>query len=87
NPNLWYPNNSIYGKPYLYRVIHSVSIDGVVVDTTESPLGIRTITWDQNFPIINGHPHYLWGASGRYDYPALGSAVPPELQWRDLNLL
>lgn len=87
NPTLWYPNNSIYGKPYLYRVIHSVSIDGVVVDTAETPLGIRTITWDQNFPIINGHPHYLWGASGRYDYPALGSAVPPELQWKDLSLL
>ncbi|CAD6547052.1 Beta-galactosidase [Paraburkholderia sabiae] len=87
NPNLWYPNNSIYGKPYLYHVIHTVSIDGVVVDTAESPLGIRTITWDQNFPIINGHPHYLWGASGRYDYPALGSAVPAELQWKDLSLL
>ncbi len=87
NPTLWYPNNSIYGKPYMYRVIHSVSINGVVVDSTQSPLGIRTITWDSNFPIINGHPHYLWGASGRYDYPALGSAVPPELQWKDLNLL
>jgi len=87
NPTLWYPNNSIYGHPYMYRVIHSVSINGVVVDTKESPLGIRTITWDSNFPIINGHPHYLWGASGRYDYPALGSAVPPNLQWQDLSLL
>lgn len=87
NPTLWYPNNSTFGHPYMYRVIHSVSVNGVVVDTKESPLGIRTITWDQNFPIINGHPHYLWGASGRYDYPALGSAVPPELQWADLNLL
>ncbi|MFT0174487.1 beta-1,3-glucanase family protein [Paraburkholderia mimosarum] len=87
NPTLWYPNNSIYGHPYMYRVIHSVSMNGVVVDTKESPLGIRTITWDNNFPIINGHPHYLWGASGRYDYPALGSAVPPNLQWQDLYLL
>ncbi|TKC86305.1 glycoside hydrolase family 2 [Trinickia terrae] len=87
NPNLWYPNNSTFGRPYLYRVIHSVSINGTVVDTTESPLGIRTISWDENFPSINGHPHHLWGASGRYDYPALGSAVPEELQWRDLNLL
>lgn len=87
NPTLWYPNNSVYGHPYMYRVIHSVSMNGVVVDAKETPLGIRTITWDQNFPIINGHAHYLWGASGRYDYPALGSAVPPELQWRDLYLL
>ncbi|MBN3725617.1 DUF4982 domain-containing protein [Burkholderia sp. Ac-20379] len=87
NPTLWYPNNSIYGRPYLYHVIHSVSVNGVVVDTKQSPLGIRTITWDHNFPIINGHPHYLFGASGRYDYPALGSAVPEDLQWQDLSLL
>ena len=86
-PTLWYPNNSIYGKPYMYRVLHTVSIGGTVVDATETPLGIRTITWDQDFPIINGKPHFLWGASGRYDYPALGSAVPEEQQWRDLSLL
>lgn len=87
NPTLWYPNNSTWGKPYLYTVIHTVSINGVVVDATSTPLGIRTITWDQNFPIINGHPHHLWGASGRYDYPALGSAMPEEQKWRDVELL
>ncbi|MES2163323.1 MAG: discoidin domain-containing protein [Pseudomonadota bacterium] len=86
-PTLWYPNNSVYGKPYLYHVLHSVSIAGNVVDAVSTPLGIRTISWDQNFPIINGHPHYLWGASGRYDYPALGSAMPAEQKWRDLRLL
>ncbi|MCK9689028.1 discoidin domain-containing protein [Scleromatobacter humisilvae] len=87
NPTLWYPNNSTWGKPYLYKVIHTVSVNGVVVDATSTPLGIRTITWDQNFPIINGHPHHLWGGSGRYDYPALGSAVPEEQKWRDVELL
>ncbi len=84
NPTLWYPNNSTYGKPYLYRVYHIVSVNGVVMDATTSPLGIRTITWDANFPYFNGHAHYLWGGSGRYDYPALGSSVPDEQQWRDL---
>ncbi len=87
NPTLWYPNNSPWGKPYLYTVIHTVSVNGTVVDATSTPLGIRTITWDQNFPIINGHPHHLWGASGRYDYPALGSAMPEEQKWRDVSLL
>ena len=87
NPTLWYPNNSTFGKPYLYTVIHTVSLNGVVVDATSTPLGIRTITWDANFPIINGHPHHLWGGSGRYDYPALGSAVPEEQKWRDVQLL
>ncbi|AXC12578.1 Beta-galactosidase [Acidisarcina polymorpha] len=87
NPTLWYPNNSTYGKPYLYKVYHIVSVNGVVVDAAQSPLGIRTITWDHNFPYFNGHPMYLWGASGRYDYPALGSSVPEEQQWRDLAQL
>ncbi len=84
NPTLWYPNNSTFGKPYMYKVYHIVSVNGVVVDSAVSPLGIRTITWDANFPYFNGHAHYLWGGSGRYDYPALGSAVPDEQQWRDL---
>jgi beta-galactosidase/beta-glucuronidase len=87
NPTLWYPNNSTAGKPYMYKVVHTVSIDGVVVDAVTSPLGIRTISWDQNFPLINGVAHYLWGGSGRYDYPALGSAMPAEQKWRDLSLL
>ncbi len=84
NPTLWYPNNSTFGTPYMYRVYSIVSVNGQVVDSVQSPLGIRTITWDSNFPYFNGHPMYLWGGSGRYDYPALGSSVPEEQQWRDL---
>ena len=84
NPTLWYPNNSTFGTPYLYRVYHIVSVNGIVVDSTQSPLGIRLITWDHNLPYFNGHAMYLWGGSGRYDYPALGSSVPEEQQWRDL---
>jgi beta-galactosidase len=87
NPTLWYPNDVPYGKPYLYRVWHIVQVGGAVVDAVQSPLGIRTITWNSDQPVINGHPVYLQGASGRYDYPALGTAVPEEQQWRDLQLL
>jgi hypothetical protein len=85
NPTLWYPNNSIYGTPYMYSVNHIVSVNGVVVDVAQSPLGVRTITWDTNYPYFNGHQMYLWGGSGRYDYPGLGSSVPEEQQWRDLT--
>ncbi len=86
NPTLWYPAGSAFGKPYMYRVYHIVKVNGNVVDVFESPLGIRVITWDKNFPYINGHQHYMWGVSGRYDYPALGTAVPEEQQWRDVKL-
>ncbi|HEY0195508.1 MAG TPA: discoidin domain-containing protein [Kofleriaceae bacterium] len=85
-PTLWYPNNSTFGKPYLYRVFHVVSVNGVVVDSTQTTLGVRTITWDKSLPYFNGHAMFLWGGSGRYDYPALGSSVPEEQQWRDLQL-
>ncbi|MGD0941422.1 MAG: fibronectin type III domain-containing protein, partial [Terracidiphilus sp.] len=84
NPTLWYPNNSIYGTPYMYKVYHIVSVNGVVVDSAQSPLGIRTITWDTNFPYFNGHAMYLWGGASRYDYPGLGSSVPDEQWWRDM---
>lgn len=84
NPTLWYPNNSTFGKPYLYKVYHIISVNGTVVDSAQSPLGIRVITWDNNFPYFNGHLTYLWGGSGRYDYPALGSSVPDEQVWRDV---
>jgi beta-galactosidase len=87
NPHLWYPNNSAFGRPYMHRVIHVVKTGAAVRDVFESPLGIRTITWDKDFPYINGKKHLLWGASGRYDYPALGSAVPTEQKWRDIKLL
>ncbi|HUI91124.1 MAG TPA: DUF4982 domain-containing protein [Chitinivibrionales bacterium] len=86
-PHLWYPNNSIYGKPYMYKVYHIVQIGGAVVDIFRSPLGIRVITWNKDFPLFNGHPHYLWGGASRYDYPALGSAVPAEVQWRDAKIM
>jgi beta-galactosidase len=86
NTHLWYPAASIYGKPYLYKVYHIVKVGGTTVDVFESPLGIRVITWDKDFPYINGHQHYAWGASGRYDYPALGTALPAEQEWRDVKI-
>lgn len=87
NPKLWYPNASAYGKPNMHKVYHIVKIGTTTVDVFESPLGIRTITWDKDFPYINGHQHYLYGAVGRSDYPGLGNALPAEIEWRDVKLL
>jgi hypothetical protein len=87
NPKLWYPNNSPYGKPNMHRVYHIVKVGGTTVDVFETDFGIRVITWDKDFPYINGKKHLLYGASARYDYPALGTALPPEVEWRDAKLL
>jgi hypothetical protein len=86
NPHLWYPNNSTFGTPYMYKVYHIVKAGTTTLDVFQTPLGIRTITWDANFPYFNGNKHYLWGASNRYDYPALGTAIPTEQVWRDIKL-
>jgi beta-galactosidase len=87
NPKLWYPNNSIYGKPNMHKVYHIVKVNGTTIDVFQSALGIRVITWDKDFPYINGKKHFLWGASSRYDYPALGTALPPEVEFRDAKIL
>ena len=87
NPHLWYPNASPYGGPYMYKVYHIVKIGGTTVDVFQSPLGIRKVTYDANYAYINGKQHFLWGAAGRYDYPALGTAIPEEQQWRDVKLV
>jgi fructose-specific component phosphotransferase system IIB-like protein len=87
NPHLWYPNNSTYGTPYMHTVYHIVKVGGTTVDVFQTPFGIRTITWDANFPYINGHKHCLYGASARYDYPALGTALSPEVEYRDAQIL
>ena len=86
-PHLWYPAWSPYGKPYLYTVRSLVKVKGKVVDVFESPLGIRTVTWNDHYPLINGKKHLFWGFGQRYEYPALGSAVPEEQQWRDICLI
>ena len=87
SPKLWYPAASPWGKPNMYRVYHIVKIGTTTVDVFESPLGIRVITWNNDFPVINGHPHYMPGGASRYDYPALGSAVPEDIQWREAKLM
>ena len=87
NPHLWYPNNSPFGTPYMHKVYHILKVNGTTVDVFTDDYGIRVVTWDANFPYINGHKHLLYGASARYDYPALGTALPPEVEWRDAKLL
>ena len=87
NPHLWYPNNSPYGGPYLYKIYSTVIDSNTPVDVFETPLGIRNITWDKDFPYFNGHKHLLWGAALRQDYPGLGNGVPVEQRWRDMKLL
>jgi Glycoside hydrolase family 2 C-terminal domain 5/Glycosyl hydrolases family 2/Domain of unknown function (DUF4982)/Glycosyl hydrolases family 2, TIM barrel domain/Glycosyl hydrolases family 2, sugar binding domain len=86
-PSLWYPNASEFGKPYLYRAVSSVHVNGKEVDNLETHFGIRTLSWDDDYGYVNGKKHLLKGFGQRNTYPALGSAVPAELQWNEVRLI
>ena len=87
NPTLWYPNNSPYGKPAIHKLQTEIYIGGVLVDRTTTDFGIRMITWDDDYCYVNGKKHLLIGFGSRNTYPALGAAVPAEIQWRDVKYM
>ena len=78
NPTLWSPD-----YPYLYNVVTNVKLDGTVVDTTDTPLGIRI--WDFSYDYgfqINGYNLKLkgWGQKSTNEWPGLASALPDWLE-------
>ncbi len=72
HPKLWSP-----GHPDLYHLETMVKKDGVVVDETSTPFGIRTFAFDpaKGFS-INGEGMKLKGVCLHIDAGALGDAVP-----------
>jgi beta-galactosidase len=85
HPQLWEPD-----YPYLYHVICSVDVGGQTVDTSEIPLGIRTVHWDINNGFsINGHHLKLhgWGQRPTDEWPGLGTAQPDWVHFFTLKLM
>ena len=68
NPELWWPNG--YGKQNLYKVEVKAIKDGIVTDTNEKKVGLRTITlcrekdeWGESFcHEVNGIKIFAMGA-------------------------
>lgn len=85
NPQLWEPE-----YPYLYKAVVTLRSGGKAVDSTDLPLGIRTVKWtaDRGF-FINGHHEKLhgWGQKPTDEWPALGAAQPDWLHYFTLNLM
>ena len=78
-PQLW----SIR-KPYLYRVVTTLKEAGRVLDSTETPFGIRTIRFKPEKGLfLNGEPVKIQGVCNHQDFAGVGVAVPDTLQaWR-----
>ena len=82
-PKLWSPDT-----PYLYQVLTEVRSEDKVVDTYETPFGIRSIefTADRGF-LLNGKPLIIKGTCNHQDFAGLGAALPDRVIEYKIRLL
>jgi beta-galactosidase len=86
NPRLWgVPPRQ---TPNRYVAITTVRHDGAIVDTCETPFGIRTLRFDPNAGFfLNGEHLKLNGVCNHHDLGALGAAIHVRALQRQLELL
>jgi beta-galactosidase len=83
SPKLWSPST-----PSMYKAISEVSVDGKVVDTYETPFGIRTIDWDsEQGLLLNGRSIKIKGTNLHHDMGILGAAFNARSWERRLAVL
>ncbi len=83
SPNLWSP-----GNPYLYKVKSTIKLDGKVMDSIESPLGVRWFEWQEYDNLkLNGKEVFIRGINRHQDIKSYGYAVPNELHVRDFEMI
>ena len=76
NPRLWSTES-----PYMYNVYTEVMQGNRVVDTYETPIGIRHIAFDPDKGFfLNGQHVKLKGVNMHQDHPGVGSGIPDALQ-------
>jgi len=82
-PRLWSVDD-----PYLYRVQSTVQEGEQVVDTYETPLGIRSIAFDADRGfLLNGQRVKINGVCLHHDGGCVGAAVPERVWERRLETL
>jgi beta-galactosidase len=83
SPNLWSVEN-----PYLYTLKSEVLKDGVVIDSAETQIGIRSISFDaENGFRLNGVTVKLKGGCVHHDCGLIGSAAYDRAEERKVELL
>jgi beta-galactosidase len=83
NPKLWSPQS-----PNLYVAVTTVTQNGNIVDSYETPFGIRTFRYDPNAGLfVNGEHIKLNGVCNHLDLGALGTAVNFRALQRQLEML
>lgn len=80
---LWSPN-----APNRYVAVTTVRQNDAVVDTYETPFGIRKITYDPDQGLfVNGEHYKLNGTCNHHDLGALGTALNVRALQRQLQML
>jgi beta-galactosidase len=83
NPRLWSPDSS-----RLYSAVSEIYVNGSLSDRTETPFGIRTISFDiTNGFSLNGKPLKLKGGCVHHDNGPLGSKAFDRAEERRVELL
>jgi beta-galactosidase len=83
HPQLW-----ALKSPHRYVAVTSVTRDGLLADTYETPFGIRTIAFTANGGfLLNGEHVPIQGVCLHHDLGALGSAVNARALERHLEIL
>ena len=83
HPRLWSPDT-----PVLYRLVSTVLVEAKVVDQTQTPFGIRSISFDagKGF-LLNGQSVKLRGGCVHHDNGPLGSCTYDRAEERRVELL
>lgn len=85
-PRLWGPPPQ--QKPNRYLAVTTVSRNGKVVDTQETPFGIRSLRFDANEGLfVNGQKIMINGVNNHHDLGALGAAFNVRAAERQLQML
>lgn len=86
NPKLWGPPPA--QTPNRYTAVTMLSAKGKVIDTYETPFGIREVKFDANEGVfVNGQKVYIKGANQHHDLGALGAAFNWRAAERQLEIL
>lgn len=83
NPKLWATD-----RPYMYKMLSEVWVDGVRVDSYTTPLGIRQFQFDPDKGFsLNGRSMKINGVCLHHDLGCLGAAVNTRALERQLQIL
>jgi beta-galactosidase len=85
NPKLWGPRPA--QEPNMYVAITRVYADGQLIDTYETPFGIRSLEYKGDGLYINGKRVYLQGVCQHHDLGSLGAAFNVRAAERQLEML